>query len=260
MAEGDTIHRLARRLTDGMAGTEVAARAPNPRGAATGVARLDGMRLGKAEARGKHLLLWFEPKDDGQPLVLHSHLAMSGSWHLYRPGERWSRPERAAWAVLSNARCEAVEWGGPTLRVMSPAELRRDAHLRRLGPDILAPDFEAATGVESMRRAEPARSLGDALLDQRLIAGIGNIYKSEACFEARVSPWRAIGEVTDAELTDVLAAARELMSAGVTSRRVPKRVYRRAGRPCPRCGAPIRSRGQGDSARTTYWCSTCQPR
>lgn len=250
MAEGDTILRLARRIEAELGGEAVSAAAPNPRGRAAGVERLDGRRLDRAEARGKHLLLHF----DG--LVLHSHLGMSGGWHLYDRGAAWRRSRGAAWAVLAGAEREAVEFGGPTLQVLAAEKLRRDPHLARLGPDVLAPEFDPAP-VAAALRADPARGLGEALLDQRLLAGVGNIFKSEACFAAGVDPWRAVGDLSDTELEAVLLAAREEMQAAAASGRHAPRVYRRR-RPCPRCGARIESRGQGDANRTTYWCPGCQ--
>ena len=250
MAEGDTILRLVRRIEAELGGETLSGAAPNQRGRAAGVERLDGMRLDRAEARGKHLLLHF----DG--LVLHSHLGMSGSWRLYERGAAWRRARSSAWAVLAGAEREAVEFGGPTLRVLPAAKLRSDPQLARLGPDVLAPDFDPAPVVAAMR-ADPSRGLGDALLDQRLLAGIGNIFKSEACFAAAVDPWRPLGDLSDAELEAVLLAAREEMLKAVETGRHAPRVYRRRG-PCPRCGAPIRSRGQGDANRTTHWCPGCQ--
>ena len=250
MAEGDTILRLARRLGAALGGELVSAAAPSPRGRAAGVPRLDGRRLERVEARGKHLILRFGP------LALHSHLGMSGGWHLYRAGEPWRRPRAAAWAVLGAAGTEAVQFGGPTLRVLPAERLRLDPQLSRLGPDLLAPGFDPAPVLAAMR-AEPSRALGDALLDQGLVAGIGNIFKSEACFAAGLDPWRRLGELGDAELTAALLSARELMLEAARSGRHPHRVYRRRG-PCPRCGSRLRSRGQGDANRTTYWCPGCQ--
>lgn len=251
MAEGDTILRLARRLDAALVGQELSAKAPNPRGRAAGVERLDGRRLERAEAHGKHLLLHF----DG--LALHSHLGMSGGWHLYPRGARWRRAPGAAWAVLAGEREEAVEFGGPTLRLLPAARVRRDAELARLGPDLLADDFEPAPAIARLR-ADPRRGVGDALLDQTAVAGIGNIFKSEACFAARVDPWRPVGEVGDEELSAVLAAAREQMLAAVDDGgRKSFSVYRRQG-PCPACGGRLASRGQGDANRTTYWCPSCQ--
>jgi endonuclease-8 len=151
---------------------------------------------------------------------------------------------------------EVVQFGGPTLRLIPAARLSRDPQLARLGPDVLTPEFDPAAVVRAMR-ADPLRTLGDALLDQTFVAGIGNIFKSEACFAARVDPWRPIGDLGEEELHAVLRAARELMQQAVASGRHPHAVYRRRG-PCPVCGGPIASRGQGDSNRTTYWCPNCQ--
>jgi endonuclease VIII len=250
MAEGDTIHRLARRIEATLAGDELAVAAPNPRGRAAGVDRLDGMLLERATARGKHLLL-----DFGE-LVLHSHLGISGSWHLYAPGERWRRSERTAWVVLRGKRGQAAQWDGPTLRVLRAAQLRSDPRLRGLGPDILV--AEPAVSASSLRMAEPGRALGEALLDQTLVAGIGNIFKSEGCFAARIDPRRPVSGLDDGELGQVVEATRLLMEGAARSGRHPRAVYRRTGQPCPACGTPISSRGQGDANRTTYWCERCQ--
>jgi endonuclease-8 len=251
VAEGDTILRLARRFEQALVGETVAASAPNPRGKAAGIERLEGRRLARVEARGKHLLF-----DFGE-LSLHSHLGMSGGWHLYRHGARWRRPRSSAWAVLSGGGWDAVQLGGPTLQVMKSERLRRDPQIARLGPDVLAEDFDEDAIVAAMR-AESTRTLGDALLDQHLVAGIGNIFKSEACFAAGIDPWRAVGELTDEDLGSVLAAARGLMLEAVRSGRHPPRVYRRRQGLCPRCRGPISWRGQGDANRTTYWCPRCQ--
>jgi endonuclease-8 len=251
MAEGDTILRAARRLEAALAGETVAVSAPNPRGRAAGVERLDGRRFDGAEAHGKHLLLRF---DD---LVLHSHLGMSGGWHVYPRGTSWRRSRSSAWVVLAGEKSEAVQFGGPTLRLLTATKARRDPHLARLGPDILAPDFAPEPIIGAMR-GDPSRGLGDALLDQTLVAGIGNIFKSEACFAARVDPWKAIGECSDEVLGAVLAAAREQMLASVASGGRHSFAVYKARRPCPRCRGQIRSRGQGDANRTTYWCPRCQ--
>jgi endonuclease-8 len=256
VAEGDTIHRLARRLGAALAGERiVAARAPSPRSPLhRGAERLQGLRLESAEARGKHLLLGFE---DG--LVLRSHLRMGGAWHLYRRGEPWRRAERRAWLVLTADGVEAVQFDGPELELLRRSQLASHPRLGRLGPDLLAPEFTVAAGVAALRRGDERRRLGDALLDQSLIAGIGNIYKSEGCHRAGIDPWRQVGGLGDEELAAVVAATAELMREGAAAGRLPKRVYRAAGRPCPRCrDTLIRSRGQGDDNRTTYWCPVCQ--
>jgi endonuclease-8 len=252
MAEGDTILRAARRLERALAGEAVRVRAPTRRGLAAGVERLDGLTVREVRALGKNLLI-----DFGE-LALHSHLGMNGSWHVYAPGERWRRPARSAWVAMATADgVEAAQFGGPTLRVLRTGALRRDPILARIGPDLLAPGFEAADSIRLLRAA-PDRELGDALLDQGKVAGIGNIFKSEACFAARTDPWRTVGELEDGDLERVLRAARELMLAAVETGRHPHNVYRRANWPCLRCGAAICSDGQGDDNRTTYWCPQCQ--
>jgi endonuclease-8 len=159
--------------------------------------------------------------------------------------------------VLKGERAEAVQFGGPTLRILTPGALRRDPLLSRLGPDVLAPDFDAAAVVRSLR-TDPQRTLGDALLDQTLVAGIGNIFKSEACFAARLDPWLPLADLSDEQLARVAQAAHDQMRQAVEQGRHARAVYRRAGRPCPACGTAILSRGQGDANRTTYWCPACQ--
>jgi endonuclease-8 len=250
VAEGDTILRAARRIEAALAGETIAATAPNPRGRAAGIERLDGRRLESAEARGKHLLLRFGD------VVLHSHLGMSGGWHLYHREAPCRRPRSSAWAVLSGGENEAVQFGGPTLRLLSAERARQDPVLARLGPDILDSDFHPDAVLPAIR-ADPTRGLGDALLDQTVVAGIGNIFKSESCFAAGVNPWRPVGDLSDEELRAVLRAAHEQMSRAAESGRHDWRVYRRRG-PCPICGGPLRSRGQGDANRTTHWCPRCQ--
>lgn len=254
MAEGDSILRIARRMEGTVVGDPVSVRTPGrrrPEGLAPSA--LDGLVLERAESRGKHLLLHFE--DD---LMLHSHLGMHGGWHVYARGQRWRRPASQAWIALSTERAEAVNFGGSFMRIGRRGRLLREPRLVRLGPDILAEDFDSATAIARMRGTNPQIELGAALLGQRLVAGIGNIFKSEGCWVARVDPNRRLEGVSDSELEEVLIATRELMLEAVESGRQPKQVYRRPGLPCPRCGTRIRSRAQGDAARTTYWCPRCQ--
>jgi endonuclease-8 len=255
VAEGDTILRIARRLDEALSGSAVYARAPGPRRPqGLPLSRIDGRALERVESRGKHLLFHFEGGT-----VLHSHLGMRGSWDLYRLGERWRRPASQAWIALAGEEAEAVNFGGSTMRIAINAQLPRDPKLARLGPDLLAGDFDPAAAVPRLRSRGPELRLGEALLGQRLVAGIGNIFRSEGCFEARVDPNRPVGELTDDQLTEVLEATRRLMLEAVETGRQPSRVYRKSGRPCPRCGTAIRSRAQGDSARVSYWCPRCQP-
>jgi endonuclease-8 len=216
------------------------------------VERLRGATLKEAEARGKHLLLHF---DGGQ--VLHSHLGMRGSWRIRKAGER-AREDRRAWVVLSAEGVEAIELGGSHLELLSESGVRSDSQLRRLGPDVLDPEFDASKGIASLRGADQSRQLGEALLDQRVLSGIGNIYKCEGCWSARIDPWRALHELDDDELRRVVIEVAALMRYGLETGRAPRSIYRRAGRRCPRCGAAIQARGQGDANRRTYWCPRCQ--
>jgi endonuclease-8 len=174
---------------------------------------------------------------------------MKGRWSVRRRGERrFGTP----WLVLRGSTVEAVQWNGPVL------ELESDV-ARRLGPDILAPEPDYDAMLSRLRLAPASTYLGEALLQQRFVAGIGNKWMAEALWEARLSPWRAIGGVGDADLRRALAAAARLMRESLAGVRGGRAVYRRAGRPCPRCGEPIRSRGQGDANRIAYWCARCQP-
>jgi endonuclease VIII len=252
MAEGDTILRARRRLADALVGQRVAVSAPNPRGRAAGIERLDGLALAGIDTHGKHLLF------DFGDLVLHSHLGMSGGWHVYERGARWRRPRSSAWAVLGGERADAVQFGGPTLRVLRASRVAIDPQLARLGPDILAADLDLAAVVARFRAADQSRTLGDTLLDQRLVAGIGNIFKSEACFAARLDPWRPLADLADEDLRAALAAAREqMLSAVELGNRHRFGVYKHRG-PCARCRGIVHHRGQGDANRATWWCERCQ--
>ena len=243
MPEGDSLHRAAQRLQV-LVGERVEVETPHPRAAVKGLAkRLDGRRLEQVEAVGKNLLLHFEGD-----LVLRSHLRMKGRWRVERRGEvRTGKP----WLVLRSAEHEAVLWNGGVLELVGA----RGAP--RLGPDILGepPDFET---MLARLHAEPQREVGDALLEQRLVAGIGNLWKAEALWEARVSPWRRLEEVDDSELRAVLDAAHTLMRTSVKGPRPARHVYRRAGRLWPGGGRRIGAPPPGANARTAYWCPGCQ--
>jgi endonuclease VIII len=241
--EGDSLHRAALRLRP-LVGHRVSACSPNPRGLATGVATaVDGRVLESVEAVGKHLLLRFEGG-----VTVRSHLRMSGRWRIGPvSAERVGKP----WLVLRAGDLEATQWNGPVLTL-------EQRPLWRLGPDLLGERIDAAALVARLRRADPATPLGVALQDQRLVAGIGNMWMSEALWAVRVSPWLTVGEAAEAQLTAALAWARDAMRGSVAGARPGRAVYRRAGRPCPRCATPIASRGQGDDNRTAYWCPACQ--
>jgi endonuclease VIII len=245
MPEGDALARAAQRL-QALVGQRLEVETPHPRAAVKQLAdRLDGRTLESVEAVGKNLLLHF---DGG--LVLHSHLRMNGRWRVEARG---ARRVGLPWLVLRGDTHEGILWNGPVL------ELRRNgARVSHLGPDILdaPPDLDGM--LARLRAGTQSREVGDALLDQRLVAGIGNLWKAEALWDVRVSPWRSLAEVSDLELRAVLDAAHRLMAASVEGTRPLRRCYRRAGRPCPRCSSLIRSHPQGDDARTAYWCPACQ--
>lgn len=244
MPEGDTIRRAARAL-GALVGERLSVVAVHPRAQATGVAdRLDGRELRAVEAHGKNLFLVF---DGG--LVLRSHLGMTGNWRVLPAG---AAVVGSPWLVLEGRHEKAVLRGGSRL------ELSRRGVVG-LGPDILGDPLDARGIVASLRRAEAHVAIGEALLDQRLVAGIGNIWRCEALWAATTSPWLPAAAVGDRELMRVVEEAARLMRLSVDGRRPPHQVYRRAGRPCPRCGTSVESRRQGEQARTTYWCPRCQP-
>jgi endonuclease VIII len=255
--EGDAIHSAARRVGAALVGRAIVEiETPQPRHAMDHwPARLEGRTVRAVDARGKHLLIRF---DGG--LTLHSHLRMRGAWAVYRHGQRWRRSPRRAWLVIRTADHEVVQFDGPVLELMTDARTRFDQRMARIGPDLVADDFDESRFLARLREDDPARGIGDALLDQRNLCGIGNLWKAEACFAAGVDPWRPAGTVTDAEALAVVDVARELMAQsardGFSAR--PRAVYRRVGEPCPRCGTAVRTAGQGDDNRQTYWCPACQ--
>lgn len=239
MPEGDSLRRAADRVGL-LTGQVVAVEAPHPRAAALGIAeRLDGLRLERVEATGKHLLLTFEGG-----IVLRSHLRMRGRWRVHPAGERRAG---TPWLVVRGEQLEAVLWNGPVLALgRGPVE--------RLGPDVMddPPDLEAM--LARCRGTDQEREVGEAVLDQGLVAGIGNMWRAEGLWLARISPWHRLRDLSDDELWRLLDETSLAMRSG----RAARAVYRRAGRPCPRCGATIRSHPQGDAARVTYWCPGCQ--
>jgi endonuclease-8 len=255
--EGDTIAYAANRIRPVLEGhipDEI--RTPQPRhGLDRWPERLAGRAITKVDTHGKHLFLRFEGG-----LTLHSHLGMSGAWGVYGPGRGWGRSPSRAWIVLTRHQHEVVEFDGPLLELVTHSRTRFDQRLAALGPDVLAPRFDAATFLTRLRADDPTRPIGDALLDQRNVAGIGNIWKAEGCWEARIDPWRPVANTTDEDAVAIIEAMRPRMqrSASEGPRSIEPRVYGKSGRPCPRCGARITARGQGDANRTTYWCPRCQ--
>jgi endonuclease-8 len=268
--EGDTIFRTARTLRSVLAGRQVtrfASRVPQVR--TFGVERLVGQTVAEVEARGKHLLVWFAPAD----LALHTHMMLSGSWHTYRPGQDWRKAEGFAKAVVEVPGTVAVCFSAPVCEVLSRAQIQRHRSLAALGPDALG---EAVDLAEARRRLDmrAQAAIGEALLDQRVLAGVGNVYKCEVLFVHGVDPWARVADLDPSLRDALLATAERLLKANVGTAspvrvttgqpasalrgRDRVHVYGKARRPCPRCGTPIRVARQGQQARLTYWCPGCQ--
>ena len=258
MPEGDTLHRTAGGLRPHLLGRRVTAASatrPGPQ-----IERVVGATITSVESVGKNLLIRF---DNG--LEVRTHLRLNGSWHRYRPGERWRRPAARARLVLETANAVAVCFDCPVVELFEQRAEPVHRTLSTLGPDLLDPtwsDEHAADALRRLRHPERASwSVSQALLDQRAVAGIGNIWRNETLFAERVAPLAPVESLDDATLTRLINTARRLllMSAGVAPGRAPTAVYRRTGRPCRRCGTPIRSSPLAvEVPRITYWCPTCQ--
>ncbi|WP_345962230.1 DNA-formamidopyrimidine glycosylase family protein [Streptomyces sp. BRB040] len=259
MPEGDTVWQAARRLHDALAGkvlTRSDFRVPR-----YATVDLTGRTVLDVTPRGKHLLARVEGG-----LTVHSHLRMDGSWKVFAPGQRWSGgPAHQIRVILGTADRTAVGYRLPVLEVLRTADEQRA--VGHLGPDLLGPDWDPARALDNLR-ADPARPLGEALLDQRNLAGIGNVYKCELCFLLGITPWLPVGELPADRAAQLPSLARRLLEANrerpvrrTTGVRGPDLfVYGRAPRPCLRCGTSVRVADQGDGSRDrpTYWCPTCQ--
>jgi endonuclease-8 len=274
LPEGDSIFRAARGLQRALAGRIVSRfESVFPRLTNRLEDRpLVGRAVERVEARGKHLLIWFSGG-----LALRTHMRMHGSWHIYRPGERWQRPHHDMRIVLETPEFVAVAFNVPVAEFETADSIERASPLRDLGPDPLREDFDAALAVERIA-ARADLEIADALLDQRAIAGIGNVYKSETLFAAKVNPFLPVRQLTREQLESIVMLATNFMRANVGEssrgmatygglRRTTGRfdpgarlwAYGRGGKPCRRCGTPIQRARQGPHARSTYWCAKCQP-
>jgi endonuclease VIII len=272
MPEGDTIWRVARELDQALAGGALTGTDfRTPRLAATD---LTGWSVAEVASRGKHLLVRLrEPATDpGRPpdtprrLTLHSHLRMDGLWRVYSPTERWTaRPTHLIRVVLRTAGAVAVGYHLHDVTLARTADEHR--LVGHLGPDLLGPDWDAPEAIRRLRE-RPTADIGDALLDQHNLAGMGNVYRAEVLFLSGLSPWLPVGDVPD--LPAVVELAHRLLSAnrdrsirtttGMLRNGETSYVYGRRGRPCRRCGTPIRSiEGDRLADRVTYWCPRCQP-
>lgn len=274
MPEGDTIFRAARTLHRALAGKPVVrfesvfphlSRVHDD-------ASLTGRTIENVRAAGKHVLMQFSGD-----LLLRTHMRMNGSWHIYRPGEAWQRPRHAMRIVIATADFVAVGFDIPVAEMIRAKELAKHDELRRLGPDLLAETFDAVEAQRRIRERESSE-IADVLLNQRVLAGIGNVYKSEVLFSCGVNPFTKVASLDDRQLDCLVATARRFLRANVTDtlaamttytgfRRTTRRsdpkerlwVYGRAGDPCRTCGTSIKIRAQGRDARLSYWCPICQP-
>ncbi len=255
MPEGDTIHRTAATLRTVLEGRALqrfeAPRVPGRTPAA-------GSRIEAVEARGKHLLIRF-----GDGVVLHSHMRMTGSWHTYRTGEPWQRHASRARVVIQTHSSVAVCFDAPVVELLDDRGVARHPQLHALGPDLCVPEPDIDEAVRRMDTLDPATSIGAALLDQRVASGVGNVYRCEVLWAARVDPFLPVAEVDPTQRRALMATAARMLRANLESRRrqtVPGglAVYDRAGRPCPRCGTAIRTRRLGEQARSVWWCPACQ--
>lgn len=273
MPEGDTLFRAADVLRRALLGERVTAARGRPGSAH--LARVIGARVRDVSTHGKHLLITF---DDG--LTLHTHLGMTGTWHRYAPGDRWRRAPARAVAVVETAGCIAVCFDAPVVELLETRALAHHPSLARLGPDLLAPAPDLATAVARLRAPERASlTIAEALLDQSAVAGLGNVYRSELLFAARIDPFARVVSLDAEVLESLLTMGVRLLGAntgggervtmpdalgaqpgasGGLRGRSDRWVYRRAGRPCRRCGTPVRSTSLGHPPRRLYWCPSCQ--
>jgi endonuclease-8 len=274
MPEGDTIFRAARTLHRALAGKQIE-RFESMLPSLSRIhddSPITGRTIESVSARGKHLLM----RVSGD-LVLRTHMRMNGSWHIYKRGERWQRARADMRIVIAVADYEAVGFNIPVAEFLTVRQLSRHEELRKLGPDVLSDEFAAADAIRRMRE-RPSLPIADVLLNQRVLAGLGNVYKSEVLFMCGVNPFAPVRQLEDDQLAEIASTARRVLTANVldgvapmttytgyrrtTGRADPKErlwVYGRARLPCRRCGTTINVRKQGVDARLTYWCPKCQP-
>ena len=273
MPEGDTIYRAAATLHRALAGHRVV-RFESVFPALTRVHEdhpLTSMTIDRVQSAGKHVLMHFSGG-----FVLRTHMRMSGSWHIYRPDERWQRSARDMRVLVATADFVAVGFNIPVAEFVKSSELARHEPVAALGPDPLSTTFDPDEAVRRLR-SKGSASIADALINQRLLAGLGNVLKSEALFECRINPFASVDSLTDDLLQQLVAAGSRLLQANVagastglrTDARIrrttgrdnpsePLWVYGRAALPCRRCGTPVAIRKHGLDARLTYWCPACQ--
>ena len=272
MPEGDTLFRIATTLRKALLNRRVTRFETSLPTVATANEnhRVVGRVITGVESRGKNLLVAFAPGEravQSTPLVLHTHLRMTGSWHIYRPGESWQKPARRAVAVIHTDEWIAPCFSAPVVELLTEARASRLPSLVGLGPDAITEEFD---GEEAFRRLRglPDQPIGVAIMNQRKLAGVGNIYKSEVLFLQRLSPFRLVRELPDADLRALIAEAHRLLMLNRErgerqthfglDQRARLWAYGRSGEPCRECGTRICMRRQGLDARSTYYCPRCQ--
>ncbi len=268
MPEGDTLYRTALTLNKALLGKIVTRMETSLPPIATILedTPVAGREISAVEARGKHLLITFSAAE-APPLILHTHLRMSGSWHLYRPGERWRKPAHYAKVVIHTADFVAPCFSAPVVELLTERQAARHPSLVGLGPDAITAEFDADEAFRRLR-ARPDVEIGVGLLNQRAMSGVGNVYKSEVLFLNRVSPFVKIAELSDESLGGLIGDSHRLLrlnrDQGVRRTMFGLNeqdrlwVYGRSGAPCRQCGTLIRMRRQGLDARSTYFCPSCQ--
>jgi endonuclease-8 len=256
--EGDSVYRCASRLREVLAGQPVRAARGHGPGPVPQVHRIVGATCTGVRSQGKNLITSF---DNG--LALRGHLRMFGTWHVYAPGQEWERPEHDARLVLEVAGAVVVNFNAPVIELTEERALAVHRPVADLGPDLLDDAFDPQEALRRFR--DPSRAgltIGDALMDQRAMAGVGNIWKHETLFRCRMNPWRRVEEIDDASLLGLILKAQELLRASVGKSGAGERptmfVYGRTGRPCRRCNTRLQSATQGIDIRRTTWCPRCQ--
>lgn len=260
MPEGDTIYRTATTLRPAMEGGVIDAARLRDR--QFEVDHIIGRTVTAVEARGKHLLMRLS-----SAAAIHSHMGMTGSWHIYHPGDVWQKPPHYASLVLSINNLEVICFSPKLLELLTADQLRTHRHLCSLGPDLLAGEFDAVAAAQRFR-AHDAVPLGEAVMNQSIVCGIGNVYKSDLLFLMGFDPFAPVACYSDDELVRMLEKARSLMRRNLLGHPRQTRfqgpgqrlwVYGKSGQPCPKCSTTLRLQRQGEQGRTTCWCPGCQP-
>lgn len=262
MPEGDSVYRFAATVRAALDGQVIRAARTGGPGPVPRVELLKGQRCSGVETIGKNMVIRF---DNG--LALRGHLRMYGAWHVYRHGQPWRRSPDQVRLVLETDDAVVVNFSAPVIELLQQRALPAHAPIAALGPDLLADDFDPGEALQRFR--DPMLSgqfIGDAIMDQRVMAGVGNIWKHETLFRCGLNPWRTVGDLSNSDLERVVTTARDLLraSAGLpgplSARGRPRSyVYMRSGHPCLRCFTRIRSAPQGQDVRYTAWCPRCQP-